>query len=87
MTKEQYQRACEISERLKQLERVEKEIRGTVACRLTYMYSRRKDRDDYVPCSDYVMSYIGNLFDKHDEIIRAEIKAEIAALEQEIESL
>ena len=87
MTKEQYQRACEINERLKQLEQVKKEIRGTATHRLTYVYSRYKDRDDYVPCSNYVMSYIGNLLDKHDEIIRAEIEAEIAALEQEIESL
>lgn len=87
MTKEQYQRACEINARLKQLEQVEKEIQGTATHRLTYTYSRRKDRDDYVLCSDYVMSYIGAILDRHDEMIRAEIKAEIAALEQEIEAL
>lgn len=87
MTKEQYQRACEINERLKQLEQVEKEIQGTAAHRLTYTYSRYKDRDNYVPCGDYVMKYIGTILDKHDEMIRAEIKAEIVALEQEIEAL
>ncbi len=87
MTKEQYQRVCEINARLKQLEQVEKEIHGTATHRLTYTYSRHRDRDDCVPCSDYVMSYIETILDKHDEMIRAEIKAEIAALEQEIEAL
>ena len=87
MTKEQYQRVCEINARLKQLEQVEKEIHGTATHRLTYTYNRHRDHDDYVPCSDYVMSYIGTILDKHDEMIRAEIKAEIAALEQEIEAL
>ena len=33
------------------------------------------------------MRYIGNLLDKHDEMIRTEIEAEIAALKQEIEAL
>lgn len=87
MTKEQYQRACEINERLKQLKQVEKEIRGTATHRLTYMYNMHKDSDDYAPCSDYVMCYIGNLLDTHDKMIRAEIENEIASLEQEIESL
>ena len=87
MTKEQYQRACEINARLKQLEQVKKEIHGTATHRLTYTYNRRRDRDDYAPCSDYVMSYIGNLLDTHDKMIRAEIENEIASLEQEIETL
>lgn len=87
MTKEQYQRVREINARLKQLEQVEKEIHGTATHRLTYTYNRHRDRDDYAPCSDYIMSYIGTILDKHDKMIRAEIKAEIAALEQEIESL
>lgn len=87
MTKEQYQRACEINERLQQLQQVKKEIHGTATHRLMYAYNRNVNRDDYIPCSDYVMSYIGTILDKHDEMIRAEIKAEIAALEQEIEAL
>lgn len=85
MTKEQYQRACEINVRLKQLEQVEKEIAETSKHRLTY--SRRKDHGGYDFCSNYIMTYIGTILDKHDEMIRAEIKAEIAALEQEIETL
>lgn len=87
MTKEQYQRACEINTRLKQLEQVEKEIHGTATHRLTYTYSRHRDRDDYTPCNDCIMGYIGTILDKHDEMIRAEIKAEIASLKQEIETL
>lgn len=87
MTKEQYQRVCEINVRLKQLEQVEKEIHGTATHRLTYTYNRLRDCDDYIPCSDYIMNYIGTILDKHDEMIRAEIKAEIAALEREIEAL
>lgn len=85
MTKEQYKRACEINTRLKQLEQVQEEIRGAATHRLTYTHNRPSD--NYVPCNEYVMSHIGNLLDRHDKIIRAEIRAEIAALEQEIESL
>ena len=86
MTKEQYQRVCEIDTRLKQLEQVKKEIHGTPTHRLSYLYNR-PNHNDYYPCNEYVMRYIGNLLDKHDEMIRTEIEAEIAALEQEIESL
>ena len=86
MTKEQYQRACEINARLKQLEQVKKEIHGTATKRLTYSYKRSTD-NAYSLCNTYIMSYIGTILDKHDEMIRAEINAEIAALEQEIESL
>lgn len=86
MTKEQYQRACEINERLRQLQEVKKEIHGTTTKRLTYSY-KYSTSSDYSLCNTFIMRYIGNLLDKHDEMIRAEIEAEIAALEQEIESL
>lgn len=87
MTKEQYKRACEINTRLKQLEQVQEEIRGAATHRLTYTHNHNRPSNEYVPCSDYVMSYIGRLLDKHAKIIRTEIRAEIAALEQEIEAL
>lgn len=87
MTKEQYQRVCEINARLKQLEQVEKEIHGTATHRLMYAYNRNINRDDYTPCNNYIMSYIDNLLDTHDKMIRAEIENEIASLEQEIETL
>lgn len=87
MTKEQYQRACEINERLKQLKQVKEAIHGTATHRLMYAYNRNINRDDYTPCNNYIMSYIDNLLDTHDKMIRAEIENEIATLEQEIESL
>ena len=87
MTKEQYQRACEINARLKQLQEVKKEIRGETTHRLTYTYNNNRPSDGYRTCNDYIMSYIGALLDKHDKIIRAEIDNEIASLEQEIETL
>lgn len=86
MTKEQYQRACEINERLRQLQEVKKEISGTVTRRLTYTRKHSTD-NDYSPCNSYIMRYIGNLLDTHDKMIRAEIENEIASLEQEIETL
>ena len=86
MTKEQYQRACEINARLKQLEQVKKELHGTTTKRLTYSY-KYSTGSDYSLCNSCIMGYIGPLLDKHDKMIRTEIEAEIAALEQEIESL
>ena len=86
MTKEQYQRACEINARLKQLEQVKKEIYGTTTKRLTYSY-KYSTSSEYSLCNSYIMNFIGTILDKHDKLIRAEIEAEIAALEQEIESL
>ena len=86
MTKEQYQRACEINERLKQLKQVKEAIHGTATHRLTYSY-KYSTSSDYSLCNTFIMRYIGNLLDKHDEMIRTEIEAEIAALEQEIETL
>lgn len=50
-------------------------------------FHKNINRDDYTPCNNYIMSYIGNLLDTHDKMIRAEIENEIASLEQEIESL
>lgn len=87
MTKEQYQRACEIDARLQQLKQVKEAIHGTATHRLMYVYNRNVDSDNYTPCANYIMSYIGNLLDTHDKMIRAEIENEIAALEQEIEAL
>lgn len=87
MTKEQYQRACEINERLQQLKQVKEAIHGTATHRLMYVYNRNINRDDYTPCANYIMHYISNLLDTHDKMIRAEIENEIASLEQEIEAL
>lgn len=84
MTKEQCQRACKINERLQQLKQVKEAIHGTATHRITYIYGRGSD---YYPCNERIMSYISNLLDTHDKMIRAEIENEIASLEQEIEAL
>ena len=86
MTKEQYQRACEINERLRQLQEVKKEISETATRRLTYTRKHNTD-SNYSPCNSYIMHYISNLLDMHDKMIRAEIENEIESLEQEIETL
>lgn len=86
MTKEQYQRACEINERLRQLQEVKKEIYGTATKRLTYSYKYSTSSDCSL-CNTFIMRYIGNLLDTHDKMIRAEIENEIASLEQEFEAL
>ena len=86
MTKEQYQRACEINERLRQLQEVKKEISGTATRRLSYT-RKHSTNSDYSPCNNYIMHYISNLLDTHDKMIRAEIENEIESLEQEIETL
>lgn len=84
MTKEQYQRACEINERLRQLKQVKEAIHGTATHRVTYVYGKGSE---YRPCNESIMAYIGNLLDTHDKMIRAEIENESASLEQEIETL
>ena len=85
MTKEQYQRACEINERLQQLQEVKEEIDGTTTKFLTY--SCKYSSNSYSLCDEYIMHYISDLLDTHDKMIRAEIENEIASLEQEIETL
>lgn len=87
MTKEQYKRACEINTRLKQLEQVQEEIRGAATHRLTYAHNHDRPSNEYAPCNTYIMGFIDNLLDTHDKMIRAEIRNEIASLEQEITTL
>lgn len=81
MTKEQYERAVQISERLKQLKEVKDEISSKSNHKLTYA----NGNDNCCPA--WRMKYIGELLDKHDNLIRAEIEEEINNLQKEIESL
>ena len=83
MTPEQYKRAVHISERIKELNEVKKEIEGTDKHRLSYSYYSSEWR----LCGSWVMSQIGEILDKHDLMIRQEIDDEIAALKAEIERL
>lgn len=82
MTQEQYNRAVWISERLKELEEVKKEINDTSKHLVTYC-----EQDNYKPCYRFTMKYISGILDRHDKMIREEIDAEIEKLKKEIEKL
>lgn len=85
MTEQQYNRACQINDRLSVLADVKKQIEGTLTHRLYFAY---KDCDGYFRCcSDLVMRYISEILDKHDRMIRQEIEEEIERLKKEIEEL
>ncbi len=83
MTDEQYKRAVQIHERLNELQKVKKEIEGTRGHRLWYA---EKGNRDWQLTPEWVMSYISELLDKHDTMIRAEIEEEIINLLNEIET-
>ena len=82
MTDEQYKRAVQIHERLNELQEVKKEIEGTREHRLWYA----EKGSEWRLTSEWIMRYIGELLDKHDTMIRAEIE-EISDLLNEIETL
>lgn len=84
MTTEQYNRAVQIHDRLGELQQVKKEIENTAQHRLWYAY---KGSSDWRLTTEWVMSYIGELLDRHDTMIRAEIDEEINNLTKEIETL
>lgn len=80
MTQEQYNRAVDISERLKELESVKKEIQGISTHRLSYLHEI--SIGNYKQCNKYYMSKIGTILDRHDKMIREEIDAEIEKLKE-----
>lgn len=84
MTQDQYQRACQIADRLECLNKVKKEIADTRKHRLWYAY---KSESDWRLTSEWEMRYISELLDKHDLMIREEIDKEIEQLKAEIETL
>ena len=84
MTQEQYLRAVQISNRLGELRKVKDEIKETTQHRLWYA---EKCSSDWRLTSEWIMRYISELLDKHDEMIRAEIDKEIKKLEEEITKL
>ena len=86
MTQEQYQRVVQISGRLEELARVKKEIEATVKHRLWYA-EKSSYGSDYRLTAEWVMRYIDDLLDKHDQMIRQEIDEEIERLKAEIETL
>lgn len=87
MTQEQYIRAVQISERLQELEKVKDDIKNTSKHRLWYAYNSGEFGSEWSLVSEWRMRYIGEIFDKHDTMIRAEIDEEIEKLKAEIEKL
>ena len=83
MTDKQFRRAVEISSRIKELEKVKKEISETEEHRLSYSYYSSA----WQLCPSWVMSQIGEILDKHDKMIRQEIDEEISTLKAEIKEL
>lgn len=84
MTPEQYKRAVQINERISELEKVKKEIQETTKHRLWYA---EKSERDWRLTSEWIMCYISEILDKHDQMIRQEIDEEIEKLKAEIETL
>ena len=84
MTEEQFKRAVEINNRLRELNDTKEEIKDTQSHRLSYSY---RSSGEYRLCPDWKMSTIGNLLDKHDKMIREEIDEEIRRLQEEIKGL
>ena len=81
MKKETFQRVIEIDQRLENLNDILNEISPKKVHRLTYVGNDNKG------CAEWRMKHIGDLLDKHDEMIREEIQQEIDRLHAEIETL
>lgn len=81
MTEEQYKRAVEIHNRLCALNEVMKEISTSSTHKLTYVGSENRI------AAEWKMGHIGYLLDRHDLMIREEIKQEISNLMEEIKIL
>lgn len=85
MTQEQFERAVVISERIRALEAVKKEIEKKSERRLSYCY--RTSGGDYKEMSVLTLMPIAKLLDKYDNQIRKDIDDEINALHKEVEEL
>ena len=85
MTQEQFNRAVEISYRIDNLKETLKHIENTSQHRLFYAY--KTCNGDYTICPDWAMRNIYDILDRHDLMIRKEIRDEIESLTKEIETL
>lgn len=87
MTKEQYKKAIEISEKIKCLEEVQKEIEyPNYDYRLTYTErSQIGFNNDWKLCGN--IGFISDILDRHDKIIRQEIKDRIEEFNKQIEEI
>lgn len=85
MTQEQYDTVVSINNRLKELYRVQEEIKVKHDHKLTYTYKRSHGEDSI--CCSLVMSAIDDILDRHDLMIRQEIQDAIDQLKKQIEEL
>lgn len=85
MTEQQYNRACQINDRLSKLASVKRCIEGTSTHRLYFAY--KDSCGDFRCCPDWAMGGISEILDKHDQMIRQEIEEEIERLKNEIDEL
>ena len=83
MTQEQYTRAIQINNRIKELQETLDHIKDTKKHRLWYAYKG----DDWKLTAQWAMWNISDILDKHDLMIRQEIEEEIEKLKKEIETL
>lgn len=89
MTKEQFQTAIRLHERLEALGEVKKEIAETEKHRLWYAkrYDPMCGTTKWDTVSEYAMRSISDIIDRHDKMIREEIDEEIVEIKRQIEEL
>jgi len=87
MTDEQYTRAVQINNRIKELEKVKEYIKQKTKHRLWYAYNTGEFGSSWSLCPEWCMRNIGDILDKHDLMIRQEIEEEIEKLKAEIKEL
>lgn len=91
MTKEQFNKAIELDDKLNRLYSAKKEIEGTTKHRLSYIEKRDRELGefggDWNICRVSTLEIIGHILDRHDKQIRQEIEDEISQIKQEIEKL
>lgn len=89
MTKEQFQTAIRLHERLEALGEVKKEIEETEKHRLWYAkrYDPMTGTTQWDTVSECTMRSISDILDRHDKMIREEIEEEIAEIKRQIEEL
>lgn len=87
MDKETYNKAIIISNCLSHLQKVKEELKDTNRHYLTYAKEANSLGNSDSLCAGYIMTYISDILDKHDKMIRQEIDDKIAALGKEIEGL
>lgn len=87
MTEEQYKMAVQINNRIADLSKTLDHIKETRKHRLWYAYNSGEFGSEWRLTPEWVMRHISEILDKHDLMIRQEIKDEINKLKEEIKAL